>query len=128
MAKRSTVVLTRRREEKKKGQNRYVRRGHVYEEILAMLVLESNIPITTTSEPTEARKSIWGQIMLRFQQRTIKPDVRPRPARKTRPAKKTKSETTGSSEGSVSGSISDSLSEDLRRKLQATSSAYKEKK
>ncbi|GJR17219.1 hypothetical protein Tco_0965746 [Tanacetum coccineum] len=47
---------------------------------------------------------------------------------KTRPAKKTKSETTGSSEGSVSGSISDSLSEDLRRKLQATSSAYKAKK
>ncbi|GJU76310.1 hypothetical protein Tco_1273380 [Tanacetum coccineum] len=51
-------------------------------------------------------------------------DVRPRPAGKTRPAKKTKSETTGSSGGSASGSISDSVSEELRRKLQAGTSAY----
>ncbi|GJT39354.1 hypothetical protein Tco_0939219 [Tanacetum coccineum] len=58
----------------------------------------------------------------------FKPDVRPRPALKTRPAKKTKSETTGSSGGSASGSISDSLSEDLRRKLQAGSSEYEAKK
>ncbi|GKC70458.1 hypothetical protein Tco_1116341 [Tanacetum coccineum] len=47
------------------------------------------------------------------------PDTKPRPAGKTRPAKKTKSETTGSSGGSASGSISDFVSEDLRRKLQA---------
>ncbi|GJU89970.1 hypothetical protein Tco_1302393 [Tanacetum coccineum] len=56
------------------------------------------------------------------------PDVRPRPADKTRPAKKTKSETTESNGRSASGSISNSLSEDLRRKLQATSSAYEAKK
>ncbi|GJZ89144.1 hypothetical protein Tco_0660926 [Tanacetum coccineum] len=55
-------------------------------------------------------------------------DVRPRPAGKTRPAKKTKSETTGSSGGSASGSISDYVSEDLRRKLQAGTSAYEAKK
>ncbi|GJZ11077.1 hypothetical protein Tco_0545836 [Tanacetum coccineum] len=50
----------------------------------------------------------------------FRPDVRPRPAGKTRPTKKTKSETTGSSGGSASGasgSISDSVSEELRRKL-----------
>ncbi|GKB65701.1 hypothetical protein Tco_0921887 [Tanacetum coccineum] len=51
------------------------------------------------------------------------PDTRPRPAGKTRPAKKTKSETTRSSGGSASGS-----SEDLRRKLQAGTSAYEAKK
>ncbi|GJW25052.1 hypothetical protein Tco_0038863 [Tanacetum coccineum] len=56
------------------------------------------------------------------------PDARPRPAGKTRPTKKTKSETTESSGGSASGSISDSLSEDLRRKLQAASFAYEAKK
>ncbi|GJW45194.1 hypothetical protein Tco_0073993 [Tanacetum coccineum] len=56
------------------------------------------------------------------------PDVRPCPVGKTRPAKKTKSETTESNEGSASGSISESLSEDLRRKLQAASSAYEAKK
>nr|GEW73572.1 hypothetical protein [Tanacetum cinerariifolium] len=39
-------------------------------------------------------------------------DVRPRPSGKTRPAKKTKSETTGSSGGSASGSISDFVFED----------------
>ncbi|GJW29589.1 hypothetical protein Tco_0046464 [Tanacetum coccineum] len=56
------------------------------------------------------------------------PDARPRPAGKTRPAKKIKSETTGSSRGSASGSISDFASEDLRRKLQAGTSAYEAKK
>ncbi|GJZ18454.1 hypothetical protein Tco_0554577 [Tanacetum coccineum] len=56
------------------------------------------------------------------------PDTRPRPASKTRPAKKTKSETTESSGGSASGSISDFVSEDLRRKLQAGTSAYEAKK
>ncbi|GJZ32111.1 hypothetical protein Tco_0577547 [Tanacetum coccineum] len=59
------------------------------------------------------------------------PDVRPRPADNTRPAKKTKSETTGSSGGSASdasGSISDFVYEDLRRKLQAGTSAYEAKK
>nr|GEW73249.1 hypothetical protein [Tanacetum cinerariifolium] len=55
-------------------------------------------------------------------------DVRPRPAGKTRPAKKTKSETTGSSGGSASGSLSDYVSEDLRRKLQVETSAYEAKK
>ncbi|GKE10625.1 hypothetical protein Tco_1414176 [Tanacetum coccineum] len=55
------------------------------------------------------------------------PDVRPRPAGKTRPAKKTKSETTGSNGGSASGSISYSVSEDLSRKLQAGTSAYEVK-
>ncbi|GKC56959.1 hypothetical protein Tco_1084557 [Tanacetum coccineum] len=56
------------------------------------------------------------------------PDVRPRPASKTRPTKKTKSETTRSNGGSASGSISDSISEELRRKLQAGTSAYEAKK
>ncbi|GJV19962.1 hypothetical protein Tco_1368982 [Tanacetum coccineum] len=59
------------------------------------------------------------------------PDVIPRPAGKTRPAKKTKSETTGSNGGSASGasgSISDSVSEELRSKLQPGTSAYKAKK
>nr|GEW08988.1 ribonuclease H-like domain-containing protein [Tanacetum cinerariifolium] len=56
------------------------------------------------------------------------PDVRPRPASKTRPAKKTKSETTESSGGSALGSLSDCVSEDLRRKLQARTSAYEAKK
>ncbi|GJS15091.1 hypothetical protein Tco_0409563 [Tanacetum coccineum] len=56
------------------------------------------------------------------------PDVRPRPAGKNRPAKKTKSETTGSTGGSASGSLSDYVSEDLRRKLQAGTSAYEAKK
>ncbi|GKA72135.1 hypothetical protein Tco_0778351, partial [Tanacetum coccineum] len=56
------------------------------------------------------------------------PDTRPRPAGKTRPAKKTKSETMRSSGGSASGSISDYVSEDLRRKLQAETSAYEAKK
>ncbi|GJV64017.1 hypothetical protein Tco_1474845 [Tanacetum coccineum] len=59
------------------------------------------------------------------------PDVRPRLVGKTRLAKKTKSETTGSIEGSVSGasgSISDYVSEELRRKLQAGTSAYEAKK
>ncbi|GJX52151.1 hypothetical protein Tco_0280520 [Tanacetum coccineum] len=56
------------------------------------------------------------------------PDTRPRPAGKTRPAKKTKSETTESSGGSASRSISDFVSEDLRRKLQAGTSAYEAKK
>ncbi|GJX32975.1 hypothetical protein Tco_0242830 [Tanacetum coccineum] len=58
----------------------------------------------------------------------FRPDTRPRPEGKTRPAKKTKSETTGSSGGSASGSLSDYVSEDLRRKLQAGTSAYKAKK
>nr|GEZ04485.1 laccase/diphenol oxidase family protein [Tanacetum cinerariifolium] len=56
------------------------------------------------------------------------PDVRPRPAGNTRPATKTKSETTGSSGGSASESFSDYVSEDLRRKLQAGTSAYEAKK
>ncbi|GJZ26881.1 hypothetical protein Tco_0571134 [Tanacetum coccineum] len=56
------------------------------------------------------------------------PDTRPRPAGKARPAKKTKSKTTGSSGGSASESISDFVSEDLRRKLQAGTSAYEVKK
>ncbi|GJR80319.1 hypothetical protein Tco_0151104 [Tanacetum coccineum] len=56
------------------------------------------------------------------------PDVRPRPAGKTRLAKKTKSETTRSSGGSASGSLSDYVSEDLRRKLQAGTSVYEAKK
>ncbi|GJW55654.1 hypothetical protein Tco_0099739 [Tanacetum coccineum] len=56
------------------------------------------------------------------------PDVRPRPAGKTQPAKKTTSETKESIGGIASESILDSLSEDLRRKLQAASSAYKAKK
>ncbi|GKC67158.1 hypothetical protein Tco_1099756, partial [Tanacetum coccineum] len=58
----------------------------------------------------------------------FEPDVRPRPADKTQPAKKTKLETTGSGRESASGSISDSLHGDLRRKLQAASYAYKAKK
>ncbi|GKA67191.1 ribonuclease H-like domain-containing protein [Tanacetum coccineum] len=58
----------------------------------------------------------------------FEPDVRPRPADKTQPAKKTKLETMGSGGESASGSISDSLHEDLRRKLQAASYAYKAKK
>ncbi|GJS98550.1 zinc finger BED domain-containing protein RICESLEEPER 2-like protein [Tanacetum coccineum] len=56
------------------------------------------------------------------------PDVRPRPARKNRPAKKTKSETTGSTGGSASGSLSDYVSDDLRHKLQAGTSAYEAEK
>nr|GEU85438.1 hypothetical protein [Tanacetum cinerariifolium] len=56
------------------------------------------------------------------------PDKRPRPAGKPRPAEKTNSETTKSSEGSHSGSISESLYEDLRRKMQAVSSACEAKK
>nr|GFA38913.1 hypothetical protein [Tanacetum cinerariifolium] len=55
-------------------------------------------------------------------------DVRPRPAGKTRSAKKTKSEMTGSSSGSASGSIFDYVSEELRRTLQAGTSAYEAKK
>ncbi|GKB41674.1 hypothetical protein Tco_0886616 [Tanacetum coccineum] len=58
----------------------------------------------------------------------FEPDTRHRPTSKSRPAKKTKSETTGSSGGSASGSISDFVSEDLRRKLQAGTSAYEAKK
>nr|GEY45286.1 hypothetical protein [Tanacetum cinerariifolium] len=58
----------------------------------------------------------------------FRPDVRPRPAGKTHPAKKTKSKTTENSRESASGSISDSLYEDFGRKLQATSSAYEAKK
>ncbi|GKC58300.1 hypothetical protein Tco_1085898 [Tanacetum coccineum] len=54
--------------------------------------------------------------------------VRPRPARKNRPVKKTKSETTESTGGSASGSLSDYVYEDLRRKLQAETSAYEAKK
>ncbi|GJW42788.1 hypothetical protein Tco_0071587 [Tanacetum coccineum] len=50
------------------------------------------------------------------------PEARPRPTGKTRPAKKTKLETTESSGGSASGFISDSLYGNLRRKLQAASS------
>ncbi|GJW03367.1 hypothetical protein Tco_1562223 [Tanacetum coccineum] len=42
------------------------------------------------------------------------PDARPRPPGKTRPAKKTKSETTESSAGSGSGSMKDILNEELR--------------
>nr|GEY43115.1 hypothetical protein [Tanacetum cinerariifolium]GEY45468.1 hypothetical protein [Tanacetum cinerariifolium] len=56
------------------------------------------------------------------------PDMRPRPAVKTRPAKKTKSKTSRRSGGSASGSISDFVSEDLRHKLQARTSAYEAKK
>nr|GEU60089.1 hypothetical protein [Tanacetum cinerariifolium] len=56
------------------------------------------------------------------------PDVRPRPAGKNRPAKMTKSETTGSTGGSASRSLSDYVSEDLRGKLQAGTSAYEAKK
>ncbi|GJY19825.1 hypothetical protein Tco_0392391 [Tanacetum coccineum] len=52
----------------------------------------------------------------------------PRPAGKTRPAKKTISETTGNNGGSASGSIFDFVSEDLRRKLQAGTAAYEAKK
>ncbi|GJZ62719.1 hypothetical protein Tco_0618856 [Tanacetum coccineum] len=44
------------------------------------------------------------------------PDARPRPPGKTRPAKKTKSETTESSAGSGSGSMKDVLNEELRHK------------
>ncbi|GJW50108.1 hypothetical protein Tco_0091459 [Tanacetum coccineum] len=58
----------------------------------------------------------------------FKPDVRPRPIGKPRPAKKTKSKMTESSGGSASGSILESLSKDLRRKLQAPEYAYKAKK
>ncbi|GKB19576.1 hypothetical protein Tco_0853499 [Tanacetum coccineum] len=58
----------------------------------------------------------------------FRPDVRPRPAGKTRLAKKTKSEMTGSSGGSASGSLSDVVSKDLRRKLQAETSAYEAEK
>ncbi|GJW16964.1 ulp1 protease family, C-terminal catalytic domain-containing protein [Tanacetum coccineum] len=47
------------------------------------------------------------------------PDARPRPPGKTRPAKKTKSETTESSAGSGSGSMKDVLNEELRQKIQA---------
>ncbi|GKA01296.1 hypothetical protein Tco_0673961 [Tanacetum coccineum] len=56
------------------------------------------------------------------------PDVRPHPAGKTRPEKKTKSEMTWSSRGSASGSLSDYVSEDLRRKLQTGTPAYEAKK
>nr|GEY64760.1 hypothetical protein [Tanacetum cinerariifolium] len=54
------------------------------------------------------------------------PDARLRPAGKTRPAKKTKFETTRSSGESASRSISDY--EELKRKLQAGTSAYEAKK
>ncbi|GJW46000.1 hypothetical protein Tco_0077646 [Tanacetum coccineum] len=47
------------------------------------------------------------------------PDALPRPPGKTRPAKKTKSETTKSSAGSGSGSMKDVLNEELRQKIQA---------
>ncbi|GJT03474.1 hypothetical protein Tco_0824643, partial [Tanacetum coccineum] len=47
------------------------------------------------------------------------PDARPRPPGKTKPAKKTKSETTESSAGSGSGSMKDVLNEDLRQEIQA---------
>ncbi|GKA26756.1 hypothetical protein Tco_0712865 [Tanacetum coccineum] len=56
------------------------------------------------------------------------PDARPRPPGKTRPAKKTKSETTQSSAGSGSGSMKDVLNEELRQKIQAGKSAYEAKK
>ncbi|GJU02043.1 hypothetical protein Tco_1112381 [Tanacetum coccineum] len=56
------------------------------------------------------------------------PDARPRPPGKTRPAKKTKSETTESSAGSGSGSMKDVLNEELRQKIQAGKSAYEAKK
>ncbi|GJZ82494.1 hypothetical protein Tco_0647667 [Tanacetum coccineum] len=55
------------------------------------------------------------------------PDARPRPPGKTRPAKKTKSETTESSAGSGSGSMKDVLNEELHQKIQAGKSAYKAK-
>ncbi|GJS47797.1 glutathione S-transferase T3-like protein [Tanacetum coccineum] len=45
------------------------------------------------------------------------PDARPRLPGKTRPAKKTKSETTESSAGSGSGSMKDILNEELRQKI-----------
>ncbi|GJZ74822.1 hypothetical protein Tco_0639287 [Tanacetum coccineum] len=54
--------------------------------------------------------------------------LRPRPPGKTRPAKKTKSETTESSAGSGSGSMKDVLNEELRQKIQAGKSAYEAKK
>ncbi|GJU39260.1 hypothetical protein Tco_1192217 [Tanacetum coccineum] len=54
--------------------------------------------------------------------------ARPRPPGKTRPAKKTKSETTESSAGSGSGSMKDVLNEELRQKIQAGKSAYEAKK
>ncbi|GKC06821.1 hypothetical protein Tco_0998431 [Tanacetum coccineum] len=56
------------------------------------------------------------------------PDARPRLPGKTRPAKKTKSETTESSAGSGSMSMKDVLNEELRQKIQAGKSAYKAKK
>nr|GEV88679.1 hypothetical protein [Tanacetum cinerariifolium] len=56
------------------------------------------------------------------------PDVRPRPAGKTRPAKNTKSETTVRNGGSASGSLYDFVTKNLRRKLQAGTSAYVAKK
>ncbi|GJZ70059.1 hypothetical protein Tco_0633609 [Tanacetum coccineum] len=56
------------------------------------------------------------------------PDARPRPPSKTRPAKKTKSETTESSAGSGSGSMKDVLNEELRQKIQGGKSAYEAKK
>ncbi|GJU89381.1 hypothetical protein Tco_1301804 [Tanacetum coccineum] len=56
------------------------------------------------------------------------PDARSRPPGKTRPAKKTKSETTESSAGSGSGSMKDVLNEELRKKIQAGKSAYEAKK
>ncbi|GJV42543.1 hypothetical protein Tco_1420983 [Tanacetum coccineum] len=56
------------------------------------------------------------------------PDARPRPPGNTRPAKKTKSETTESSAGSGSGSMKDVLNEELRQKIQAGKSAYEAKK
>ncbi|GKD86284.1 hypothetical protein Tco_1357438 [Tanacetum coccineum] len=56
------------------------------------------------------------------------PDARPRPPGKTRPAKKTKSETTESSAGSGSGSMKDVLNEELRQKIQAGKSTYEAKK
>ncbi|GKC93910.1 hypothetical protein Tco_1159352 [Tanacetum coccineum] len=47
------------------------------------------------------------------------PDARPRPPGKTRPAKKTKSETTKSSAGSGSGSMKDVLNKELRTEYHA---------
>nr|GEV22308.1 reverse transcriptase domain-containing protein [Tanacetum cinerariifolium] len=113
----------------------------------------SKPPRTAKSEPTEARirfedrlwmistmvqlKVIVLEICSRDAPKPLDtkdhikisgPDMRPRPAVKTRPAKKTKSKTSRRSGGSASGSISDFVSEDLRHKLQARTSAYEAKK
>ncbi|GJY47232.1 hypothetical protein Tco_0436295 [Tanacetum coccineum] len=148
MAKRATVDLPE--EDGEEDQTRQCSRWTRDEEILLcqcwVEVSENNdIGADQNDDSLDKWKKVYARTRVTYFKKYFKwdalkpldtddhteifwPDVRPRPAGKTRPAKKTKSETTGSSGGSASGYISDSLSEDLMRKLQATSSAYEAKK